>query len=201
MAADFLRIPKTQVLVRTISTRSTKTENMTSNISNTNSHGEATIPPPMNLGFRLETQYNEETGLLHAFNLGLEKFQPHAKGDHYDYDFRKRRSGDESDNESSSCGWSGSYSIDLGGFSSSDVAVMTPGTIVHVLFHYHDNYCDCAIGYLDREAAEEQFHKHKNEMWKKIEEWKKWNCNHDFAVVQHDRWHCDLLECELTGRP
>ena len=164
---------------------------------------------PLGLGFRFDTKYNEQTGLLHAFNLGLERFRP-GKGvydfatETYDNFYTRPDAIPKPDDES---GWEGQQSgtvdfVDDGADGCVDVESLPAGTMIHLLFHFHDNYCDATLGFLDRDKAERTFHEMQNKMWDKIEEYRNVNGNGwDFCVVKQDQWHCDLLECELTGRP
>jgi len=97
-------------------------------------------------------------------------------------------------------GWTGVSYHDLekteDGVSTSD---LKKGTPVHVLFHFHDNYCDCAFGFLHLGQAQRKFLEEKEDCHEKVEEWRNYDPNgYDYCLVKHDKWHCDVLECELT---
>ena len=85
------------------------------------------------LGLRFDTKYNEQTGLLSAFNLGLERFQPGQGDDKY---YTRSDAVPKPDDES---GWEGQQDDTLGITDGGDVRTWPPGTVVHVVFHFHDN--------------------------------------------------------------
>lgn len=155
------------------------------------------------LGLRFDTKYNEQTGLLHAINLGLERFRPGTgkfdfETQTYDHHYERTDAKPKPDDES---GWEGQQSHTIHFAESVDIGSLPPGTVVHVLFHFHDNYCDCTRGFLDRDQAELEFKKQEDQTMMEIEEAKKHREDYAFCVAKQDKWHCDLLECELTGRP
>lgn len=157
---------------------------------------------PLGLGLRFDTKYNEQTGLLQANNLALQRFQPGEEGydcetDTYRHLYTRTDAIPKPYDES---GWEGQQDATLHFSESVEVESLLPGTLVHVLFHFHDNYCDSSLAFLDRDKAELAFKKCEDEMWEKLESLRHHNSDHAFCVVKHDKWHCDLLECELTGR-
>merc|ERR1712157_527482 len=96
-------------------------------------------------------RYNEKTGLLQAFNLGLESSRGGFQG-----------TGDPCHEWTKFV--SKSYDKLLDGqhtatVLASNIATWLSGTLVHVLFQYDDNKNDCnfAIAFLDRDEAELAF--------------------------------------------
>ena len=154
------------------------------------------ISPLSGLGIRFDTKYNEQTGLLDAFNVGVERFQP---GSGYEKYYTRSDAIPKPDDES---GWDGQQdsTLHIHEKEAPDVRTWPPGTLVHVVFHFHDNYCDSSSAFLDRKQAEHYFQECEEEQWDKIEAWRKNTSGFAFCIVKSDRWHCDVLECELTGR-
>ena len=150
----------------------------------------------LGLGLRFDTRYHEQTGYLEAFRVGVEKFviDPGTNNKFY-----QRNDYNPSEDES---GWEGPQQDTLH-FVDPKVRVsdLVPGTMIHVVFHFHDNYCDASNAFLDRQKAERFFLEMQDNMWKQVDELRAWNTGYDFCLMKHDQWHCDLLECELTGRP
>uniref|UniRef100_A0A7R9WCR4 Uncharacterized protein n=1 Tax=Pseudictyota dubia TaxID=2749911 RepID=A0A7R9WCR4_9STRA len=131
-------------------------------------------PPKLGLGFRFDTRYNEQTGHLEAFNLGVEKFRPGPKGydietDMYAHFYRRRDYRTKPDDES---GWEGQQmnTLHLVEDESINVADLAVGTMIHVVFHFHDNYCDASNAFLDRKEAERFFDQMEDEMWQNVDQ-------------------------------
>ena len=141
--------------------------------------GGGCIKPKLGLGFRFDTKYNEQTGLLEALNLGLEKFPLGTPATYYQRSDHRPKPDDES-------GWEGQQSSGVYFEDQSvNVSEFAKGTTIHVVFHFHDNYCDSAVGFLDRQDAERYFQESQDSLWGKFDEWRKWNDNYAFCVVKH----------------
>jgi hypothetical protein len=153
-----------------------------------------TPTPSDSLGLRFSTKHDEQTGLLHVSDLGLELFSsgPENERLYYTRSDDKPKPDDES-------GWEGQQSSQVYFSESVDVSSLRSGTPVHVLFHFHDNYCDSCYGFLDLDEAKLAFQNLEDEMWDQIETNRQRNDDYHFCMVKHDKWHCDLLECTTGG--
>ena len=151
-------------------------------------------PTTDSLGLRFSTKYDEQTGLLHASDVGLELFTADLPGSYYIRSDAKPKPDDES-------GWEGQQSSEVWFPDKVDVGSLRSGTPVHVLFHFHDNYCDAAHGFLDMDEAQLAFQNLEEKMWDHIEELRQHDSDYHFCLVKHGKWHCDLLECEKMDRP
>lgn len=155
---------------------------------------EANNEKPRTLGLRFTTAYEEQTGLLHASDMGLEFFSSSPGQEYYTRSDAKPKPDDES-------GWEGQQSSEVWFGERTDVGSLRSGTLVHVLFHFHDNYCDAASGFLDLDEAKLALQSNEDKTWDKIQLFRQHNADLHFCLVKHDKWHCDLLYCEKSGRP
>ena len=106
-------------------------------------------PLPLRLGFYFDTKFHEQTGLLEAYNYGLERFQP---GRGYDSETKIYRNlyyrSDTANKPDDESGWEGQQDGTVYFEEDVDVKSLAPQTPIHILFHFHDNYCDETMGFL-----------------------------------------------------
>lgn len=74
---------------------------------------------------------------------------------------------------------------------------------VHVVFHYHDNCCDCTRAFADLEQAQKDFQEQEQEMWEipevDVAEGERCNGGYAYAVFKKNKWHCEVLEHDKSG--
>lgn len=146
-----------------------------------------TPTPPDSLGLRFSTKHDEQTGLLHVSDLGLTLFVSSGPGNERLYYIRSDARPKPYDESL----WEGQQSNNVHFSDSVDVGSLRSGTPVHVLFHFHDNYCDAANGFLDLDEAKLAFQNKEDEMWDSIETARQHNRqqngDYHFCMVKHDK--------------
>jgi len=143
-------------------------------------------------GIQFSTKYENQTGLIHALDLRVRRFQSNTRKGAKRLNILSRYKVEN--------GLEGLQSSKLQFSESFDITNLRSGTPVHVVFHFYDTFCDSAQGFLNFNEAKLAFSEAENNIWGKIELLREFNPDCKFCIMKHDKYQFDLLEFdEATG--